>query len=407
MIIATQTAERRVGDTTRRFFSPGPRFQRPGLTSVRALAALMVVLFHANHFVTPVRLDLGPLDVTPLVTIGWAGVDVFFVLSGFLITLHVAERLSTTPLQASYGPYLRDRILRVVPAYWAQLALLFALAWIPLGAVPAWTPYVPAHLLFLQNFTLAGHAAINGVYWSLPVEFAFYLVCPFVVWAAWPARGDTRSFVARAAVVAAVGIAISMAWRAIALWKPGSDSISVLFWRVSAHLPGAAEQFAIGSAAAMLFAAWGLPDATRDPRWRRMGDVLLVAGLAGFVAALYVMDRQFRSYWAATPLFFLWNAGVSVAVAVMIAGVATRGPLARVLFENAAAIWLGTISYSLYLWHPILLPRLAEAAGAQGGSLGAFLLVAIPALLAAAAVSYYVVERPFLRRKQGAAAGAG
>jgi peptidoglycan/LPS O-acetylase OafA/YrhL len=365
------------------------------------------VFFHANHFVVPERLALGPLDVTPLVTIGWAGVDVFFVLSGFLITLHMAERLSSASPRASYGPYLRDRILRVVPAYWAQLALLLAFAWIATGSLPAWAPYLPAHLLFLQNFTLAGHAAINGVYWSLPVEFAFYLVCPFLVLAAWPRSGDARSLARRAVLVAAAGIAISAAWRVIALSRPESENISVLFWRVSAHLPGAAEQFAIGSAAAMLFAARGLPDATRDPRWRRLGDALLLAGLAGFVGALYLMDRLFLSYWGATPLFFLWNAGLSIAVAVMIAGVATRGPLARALFENLPAVWLGTISYSLYLWHPILLPRLAAASEAQGGGLAAFLLVAIPALVAASAASYYLVERPFLRRKQGAAVRAG
>ena len=73
MIIATQTAERRVDDTTRRFFSPGARFQRPGLTSIRALAAFMLVIFHAHHFVILApRLTAGPIDVTPLVTIGWA-----------------------------------------------------------------------------------------------------------------------------------------------------------------------------------------------------------------------------------------------------------------------------------------------------------------------------------------------
>ena len=406
MIIATQTAERRVADTTRRFFSPGARFQRPGLTSVRALAALLVVLFHANQFVVPARLAAGPLDLTPFVTIGWAGVDVFFVLSGFLITLHVAERLSGAPLRAIFRPYLRDRILRVVPAYWAQLALLVAFAWIATGTLPAWAPYLPGHLFFLQNFSYGGHSAINGVYWSLPVEFAFYLVCPFVVWAAWPASGERRAMALGALGVGAAGLAISAAWRAWALERAGDD-VPRLFWLASSHLPGAAEQFAIGAAAAMLFAAFGLPDATREPRWARMGDALTLAGLAGFVAALYLMDRQFRAYWAATPLFYLWNAGLAVAVAAMIAGVATRGPLARVLFENVPAVWLGTISYSLYLWHPILLPKLAGAADARAGSLAPFLLVALPLLVAASAASYYLVESPFLRRKQGAALRAG
>jgi peptidoglycan/LPS O-acetylase OafA/YrhL len=239
------------------------------------------------------------------------------------------------------------------------------------------------------------------------VEFAFYLVCPFLVWAAWPSNGEARALATRAALVATGGLAISMAWRTFALGRYGGDDIPGLLWLVAAQLPGAAEQFAIGSAAAMLFAACGLPDATHDARWRRLGDGLLVAGLAGFIAALYLMDRQYRSYWGATPLFYLWNAGTSIAAAMMIAGVAARGPVARVLFENAPMVWLGTISYSLYLWHPMLLPRLAEAADARSGSLAPFVVVAVPALVAASAASYYLVERPFLRRKQGAAARAG
>ena len=405
MSIPLEETGRRVDETTRRFFSPEARFQRPGLTALRAMAAFLVVAFHLNHYVTPRRLVFAGLDLTPLVTIGWVGVNLFFVLSGFLITQHLLERFAHAPLRESWRPYLRDRILRVVPAYWAQLAILLAIAAFVAGSLPAWAPYVPAHLVFLQNFSNAGHSAINGVYWSLPVEFSFYLVAPFAILLAWPQRYGRDAILRRAALVAVAGIAITVAWRAWALSRVGSAP-GELFWLVATQLPGAADQFAIGMAAAFAFVAAGLPDATRDPAWKRRSDALVLAGLAGMVGSMYVMDARYMDYWRATPLFFAWSSAQGIGMALLVAGVASRGPVARLLFENAPIVWLGTISYSVYLWHPILMPHVAKAIGAEAHGLAYLSLHAVPVIVAASAVSYCAVERPFLRLKRGTGARA-
>jgi len=393
---------RRVDETARRFFSPEARFQRPGLTALRALAAFLVVAFHLNHFVTPRRLVFAGLDLTPLVTIGWVGVNLFFVLSGFLITQHLLERLARAPLSESWWPYLRHRILRVVPAYWVQLAILLAIATFAAGSVPAWAPYVAPHLVFLQNFSHVGHSAINGVYWSLPVEFSFYLVAPFAILLAWPARFERGAILRRAMLVALAGVFITGAWRAWALERAGSAP-GEIFWLVATQLPGAADQFAIGMAAAFAFVAARLPDATLDPAWRRRSDGLVLAGLAGMVGSMYVMDARFMEYWRATPLFFAWSSAQGIGMALLITGVAARGPVARAIFENAPIVWLGTISYSVYLWHPILMPHVAKAIGAQEHGLAYLALHAVPVIVAVSAVSYYVVERPFLRLKRATA----
>ena len=232
-------------ETVRRFFSPAARLQVPGLTGLRALAAFLVVGFHLNGLMAPRRLTLGPLDLTPLVTIGWVGVAVFFVLSGFLITAHLIERAATGEALETYPAYLRDRILRVVPAYWAQIAILFVVAWVAAGSVPEWAPAIPAHLAFLQNFRMGTHSAINGVFWSLPVEFMFYLVAPFLVALAWRPQAPFAAVAARAAGVAAIGIAIAVAWRAFAVRHFGGE-VSTLFWASATHLPGHTDQFALG-----------------------------------------------------------------------------------------------------------------------------------------------------------------
>ena len=401
MSIPLEETGRRVDSTARRFFSAGAPLQRPGLTALRALAAFLVVAFHLNHFVAPRRLVVAGLDLTPFVTIGWLGVNIFFVLSGFLITQHLLERFARASLRETWGPYLRDRILRVVPAYWAQIAVLFAIAVAAVGSAPAWTRYVPAHLVFLENFSFPGHNAINDVYWSLPVEFSFYLVAPLAVLLAWPASRHRGAILRRAAIVAVAGIVVTAAWRAFALAYAGKGP-GELFWFFAMHLPGCADQFALGMAAAFAFAAAGLPDATLDRAWARRSDLLVLAGLGGIVAAMYLMDARFMDYWRATPLFFAWSSAQGVATCLLVAGVAARGPLARALFENAPILWLGTISYSVYLWHPFLIAQVAKAIGADAHGLAYLAAYALPAIVAVSAASYYMVERPFLRMKRGA-----
>jgi peptidoglycan/LPS O-acetylase OafA/YrhL len=401
MSVAFEDTGRRAANEARRFFSPEGFLQRPGLTGLRALAALLVVGFHLMACVRVERqVLLGFLDVTPLITIGWVGVDVFFVLSGFLITIHLAERLGRGGLRETYAGYLRDRVLRVVPAYWAQIAILLSMAYYLTREWPTWVGIIPMHMAFLQNFSPDAFSAINGVYWSLPVEFSFYLVAPFVLLAAWPRGLDSRRLARRAIAVAAVGIAISMAWRAWAVAAYGPSGVATIFWASAAFLPGGAEQFAVGMAAAMAFAASGAPDATHDPAWARTSDRLVLAGLLGLAASMYALDALVERYWSASIVFYAWHSLVSLPVGLLVAGVAMRGRLARAIFENAPVMWLGTVSYSLYLWQPALVSHVSEAVGSKTWSYWAFAAVALPAFVLAAAASYYLVERPFLRMKR-------
>src|SRR5689334_6257593 len=106
--------------------APGQPFHQDGLTGFRALAATLVMLFHLNDFAGPkamgVTLFGHTLYLHPLMTIGWVGVDLFFVLSGFLLATHLMEALARGRPQA-LRRYFVARARRVFPAYWAQLAI--------------------------------------------------------------------------------------------------------------------------------------------------------------------------------------------------------------------------------------------------------------------------------------------
>lgn len=332
------------------------------------------MVFHFNVMVGPrhmlLHLGFARVELTPLLTIGWVGVNIFFVLSGFLLTIHFAELLRRGPLAAVVPGYLRGRILRVVPAYWAQIAIFFALAWIAAGAPPPWMRYVPAHLVFLQNTTLASHSAISGVYWTLPVEFSFYLALPFV--ATWILGAPAGTRVRRAGVVALGALALSVSWRVLVHRLYADDSAARLFFASTTQFPGLAEQFAAGVAAATIFLAAGLPDGREDRRWALASDVLVIAGLAGLVGLMYLMHRRFEEYWSGSILFYAWHPAAAACIALLVMGVAACGRLARVVDAHG----LG------------------------------FARFAAPLALAVSALSYFAVERPFLRRKQGGDATA-
>src|SRR6478752_9582414 len=150
-----------------------PRFQnrerQPGLDLLRALAIIVVVVYHAAlfGFKLPGRVD----------RFGWIGVDLFFVLSGYLIGGQLLAPLARDQ-RIKLGRFFTRRALRIMPAYFVVLAIYFLL--------PAWREYPEMSqplwkfLLSVQNIALHGGTAFSHA-WSLAVEDQFYLALPFLL----------------------------------------------------------------------------------------------------------------------------------------------------------------------------------------------------------------------------------
>lgn len=373
-------------------------FYQPGLTGFRALAAFWVVLFHLNSFVGPRAITLPVLawdiPLHPLLTCGWVGVDLFFVLSGFLLSTHLLETLSC-PTRGIYRRYLMARARRVFPAYWAQLAILLAVAVWMGHSLPAWIQYLPLHVPMLHFVSEAASFSINNVYWTLPIEFSFYLCLPWV--ARILARAEKRGGDARWKTLAAVLLGSYLlvwsyrycAWRSFA-----SSPVNTIVWATS-QLPGTFDQFMAGVAAACTLRWLRQDGVLLHPR---ASTLLLSAGMAGVVAMIYFIDRIYLVFWQGHWALFVWHSLTSAFVAVAVLGVALGGELSRRLFENPLVFWLGTVSYSVYLWHYPILRWLKPWLDAAGLQLAGYLMVVVPLVLAASALSYYAIERPFLRR---------
>src|SRR5436853_761906 len=150
-----------------------PRFQnrerQPGLDLLRALAIIVVVAYHAAlfGFILPGR----------IYRFGWIGVDLFFVLSGYLIGGQLLAPLRRDE-RVKLGRFFARRALRIMPAYFAVLAIYFFL--------PSWREYPEMSqplwkfLLSVQNIALHGGTAFSHA-WSLAIEDQFYLALPFVL----------------------------------------------------------------------------------------------------------------------------------------------------------------------------------------------------------------------------------
>lgn len=361
-------------------------------TGVRAYAAMFVVLYHAWFGAAQKKVSLPlwghALDLTPWISYGWIGVDIFFALSGFLLTKQAIQRherhmraggTTETGRHATGMPYAQfifRRLLRVYPAYLACLSGLSILSWLGVyGQVPE-VLNMALHILMTHNFVEEYFTSINGVFWTLPFEWTFYLVFPvlFKILTAFGARG---LFVAAFTVAAGAK-----------LWVVLIPSHTPEF-----HLPLRIETFVCGMCAAYYCANGSFRE--------NQSKAILGAGILFLLAtpAVYSTYPHGRHYYDLVGLTrHYW---IMFSIAAILIGLHGRRNAAFALFDNRVCIFIGVISYSIYLLHvPILeiLPMLGaipDRAEPQAGY-WRVLVGMSAATITVSAVSYTLIEKPFL-----------
>lgn len=346
--------------------APGTPF-RPDIQGLRAVAVLLVVLYHAR---------------LPGLPGGYVGVDVFFVVSGYLITHQLARHLGRRG-RIDLGDFYARRARRILPASLVVLLIttLAALVTLPpirvpelLRSVVATALYVPNVLLARQGTNYLAEPAPSPVqhYWSLGVEEQFYLLWPaalLVAW--WLGRRSLR----RAALITAILTVTSFGLCVVATTRWPS-------WAFFS-LPTRAWELGVGAVVALVAVARAPSTGTpaRGPRWAAWTQPV---GLVLVLASAVVLD-DFTAFPGAV-------AAVPVAGAALVVASTSVGPTARLLAWRPAQV-LGRWSYSLYLWHwPLLV--LVEARLGRRVPLWASLALAVVATALAAATFRYVEEPP-------------
>ncbi len=347
---------------------------RADIQTLRAVAVALVLLWHAG---------------LPGLAGGYVGVDVFLVVSGFLMTRILLAEITEHGRLDLPRFYLR-RARRLLPAAGATVlgVVLITLTLLPSTRWRDVAGDIAASAVYLVNWRfaersvdyLAADAAPSPLqhFWSLAVEEQFYLVWPVVLALAVvsPVRRGRGSAAARVALVAGVAGTLSLAWSA---WLSQADpgrAYLVTTTRVW--------ELALG---AVLAALW--------PRWvaRRPGPraaaVLVLAGLAAVLGSAVVLDAQTAFPGTAALVPTLGTVGVLLGGPfVRPGGVVERG------LDLRPARWLGDVSYSLYLWHWPLLVAATAVVGAETLPWAVGLLV-LTLTLPVAWLSYRFVEAPF------------
>ena len=367
------------------------------LTGIRGWAALWVFLYHvwsmSGHPDFTLVLAGVPLDFTPLASIGGAGVTIFFVLSGFLLAIPFAEWQSGLRQRPALDRYFLRRVMRVFPAYYAQLAILLLIA--------AWIPGQPGiddggslfrHLFMLFTPPPLGTVPVNGVWWTLPIEFSFYLVLPLLALLLRPSRWW---------MLLAGGLVTMYLWRHGVVTRMADASIPQ---RVVAtyQLPGSMDAFGLGMLAALLHV-----NRSQLPGWllpRMNLDRLGLLGLALVLAAIYWLPGNRHEYWADNPIFYLWTPALVLGIATIIFAGVGGGRMMNRLFASRFMIYAGLVSYSYYLWHFPVLNWIVATEWFQALESMRFLtllLVSAPLIFVVSTLSYVLVEVPGMRFRRG------
>ena len=351
--------------------SAGNRDRLAHVDSLRAVAALMVACAHIWEKFLPLgrpEIESAGKSWTRYFEVGITGVVIFFAISGFVIygTLR-------GPREGTGRRFVITRFFRLFPAYWVSViaGLIFVWWW------QGWT-IEPA--MVAANFTMVpdlfGQPPVRGLYWTLGTELVFYLSC----WLIWRiGRLEDARF------LAGLVIGLSLVWLSVkgakqvgaigddasAAWKNLPRHLGIMFWGAYFRI---------------------VYDETRGFRERVMGNrrvaslllltvvILAVGGSRQFRFFIHPERNWFSAYAAGPILFAIWIVWLRV--------------------QNRVMAWLGRISYSIYLFHHVVLTPLAVWLAAPGHEAfrawptALYLIATLLGTIILSAAIYYTVELP-------------
>jgi peptidoglycan/LPS O-acetylase OafA/YrhL len=370
---ASRSEARRSRNAERREESRRRHFEKlstylPGLDGLRALAVLAVLIYHARPGWLPG---------------GFLGVEVFFVISGFIITRGLLQEWQDSG-RINLGAFWLRRARRLLPALFLLLAAVMAYAAIfETNILADLRVDVLAALAYVTNWRLIlGDQSYFASFekpslllhlWSLAIEEQFYLVWPLLLAGLLPLlrRKGTLALIVAGIAASSIGMAL--------MYQPGAAA-SRLYYGTDTRAAG----LLCGAALAFLLSNSQLGAASRS-HW--LLTLTGIAALGALAAATYLLTEGAS---------FLYQGGflaVSALTAFLILGATRRNLLSRVL-GIAPLRWIGVRSYGIYLWHwPIFLLTWPERAAVE------ILVAQVAATVGIAALSYWLIETPI---RQGA-----
>jgi peptidoglycan/LPS O-acetylase OafA/YrhL len=354
----------------------------PVLDGVRGLSILAVMFHHGYLF----WFGQG----------GFLGVDIFFVLSGFLITSLLVQEWEFTRT-INFRAFYRRRALRLFPGLAALLfiTLVFSLACPPQEGQTAVLKSVAAAALYVANWYepvhLLGHA------WSLSLEEQFYFIWPiifFIFHKAGVSKGKIIGFLI--AVISLIAIRRAYVFHALYGFQP-----TEFHFRAYTGTDMRMDAILVGCLVGLLF-AWGMIPETKRAMifWR----------VAAIISTIFLLVLVLSTPLTASHLYYGVFTLVAAAVGLVVVGLtmASPPPALSAILKLPALVWIGKLSYSLYLWHMLVytlydlaVPQLQTRSYTVNQVMPLFIKIVLS--IGAACLSYNLIERPFRNLKRRSA----
>lgn len=356
----------------------------PMIDVLRGFAALTVIVYHVIE-------HLGWKDF-PLKGIagqwfqlGWMSVDLFFVISGFVIILSAVKSYNKSDSIYDFRRnYIRRRLARIMPLHYLSCCIFLFFVMPEMLRVPRFPFHMVTHTFFIHNWHPATIGSINGPNWSLGVEMQFYLLVMLA--SVWLSRVKPATLIASC-------ICISWAWRfgAFQLFHGQTKFNTNLTWMYSSQIFGMLDLFAWGGAVALLVAR----DSTGKVQlWLSRWWVwaLLAVAISLPLMKIYWSNAEF---WSIPAMVTLWRTPEGLLWALVLAFACGLGS-GRISQISAPLRYFGVISYGLYLWHVPVIYSLKKTSLASQPS--TFLIYTMVITFICASASWHLFEKPMLDR---------
>ena len=350
----------------------------PALDGVRGVAVMLVFISHLHMILSP---ELTFREVTPWKFInrtfeaGFMGVDIFFVLSGFLITSLLMKDRSTNQKNL-FKRFYRRRALRLLPALYALLiADFFVSRWENFPGDIQWRTTWHA-VLFLNNWNIVnnfGEAQNDlGHLWSLGIEEQFYLIWPLTIWLLAKLKIPSKMMIP---LILFASLVVMV--HRTSLWNDGTSWI-ILYIRTDTRL----DSLLIGAMFAYVYRHFQVPS--------KILNSVATLSFLGLVYIKYVLDKSpfiFEMGWTIIALF----------AGFIILSVAEGVFFIQKVFTWRPLTMIGKVSYGLYLWHMPIFVLFGRHV--TSGSRPLRLLIGIILASVVTSLSWFFIEKPFLNLK--------